>query len=109
LGYRVCAVRNGLEACLIGTQQIGGIDLLLTDVVMPGMSGIELAGHLRVIKPDLKLLFISGYPDDAGIGANDQASAYVQKPFTPETLARTIRELLDGKAGGSADALLRES
>ncbi|MCP9446962.1 MAG: response regulator [Nitrospira sp.] len=109
LGYRVCAVRNGVEACLIGTQQIGGIDLLLTDVVMPGMSGIEVARRLRVIKPDLKLLFISGYPDDAGIGANDQASAYVQKPFTPETLARTIRELLDGKAGGSTNALLRES
>lgn len=109
LGYRVCAVRNGLDACRIGTQQISEIDLLLTDVVMPGMSGMELARHLRVIKPELKLLFVSGYPDDVGIGADDQASAYVRKPFTPETLARTIRELLDGNVRGSTGTLLRES
>lgn len=95
LGYQVFAAKNGLEACLIGTQQIGGIELLLTDVVMPGMSGTELAEHLRVIKPELKLLFISGHTDDVGIGAGDSASAYLQKPFTPETLAKTIRELLD--------------
>jgi CheY-like chemotaxis protein len=79
----------------VGTQQLGSLQLLLTDVVMPGMSGTELAQHLRVIKPDLKLLFISGYTDDVGIGAGDPASAYLQKPFTPETLAKTIRDLLD--------------
>lgn len=95
LGYRVLAAKNGLEACLIGTQHIGGIALLLTDVVMPGMNGRELAGHLRVIKPDLKVLLMSGYTDDAGIGTAGESSGYVQKPFTPETLAGTIRELLD--------------
>jgi signal transduction histidine kinase/ActR/RegA family two-component response regulator len=95
LGYRVYEAKNGLEACLVGTQHMGTLQLLLTDVVMPGMSGTELAQHLRVIKPDLKLLFISGYTDDVGIGAGDPASAYLQKPFTPETLAKTIRELLD--------------
>ncbi len=95
LGYRVFEAKNGLEACLVGTQQMGGLQLLLTDVVMPGMSGTELAQHLRVIKPELKLLFISGYIDDVGIGAGDPFSAYIQKPFTPEALAQTIRELLD--------------
>jgi signal transduction histidine kinase len=95
LGYRVFEAKNGLEACLVGTQQMGSLQLLLTDVVMPGMSGTELAQHLRVIKPELKLLFISGYTDDVGIGSGDPASAYLQKPFTPEVLARTIRELLD--------------
>lgn len=95
LGYRVFTAKNGLEACLVGTQQIGGLDLLLTDVVMPGMSGRELAEHLRVIKPELKLLFISGHTNDVGIGAGDSSSAYLQKPFTPEILAKTIRELLD--------------
>ena len=95
LGYRVFEAKNGLEACLVGTQHLGGLQLLLTDVVMPGMSGTELAQHLRVIKPDLKLLFISGYTDDVGIGAGDPSSAYLQKPFTPEALAKTIRDLLD--------------
>lgn len=97
LGYRVFEAKNGLEACLVGTQQMAGLQLLLTDVVMPGMSGTELAQHLRVIKPDLKLLFISGYTDDVGIGADDPASAYLQKPFTPEALAHTVRTLLDAQ------------
>jgi CheY-like chemotaxis protein len=95
MGYRVFEAKHGLEACLVGAQQMGELQLLLTDVVMPGMNGTELATHLRVIKPGLKLLFISGYSDDVNIGAGDPASAYLQKPFTLETLARTIRELLD--------------
>jgi CheY-like chemotaxis protein len=105
LGYRVFEAKNGLEACLVGTQQMGSLQLLLTDVVMPGMSGTELAQHLRVIKPELKLLFISGYTDDVGIGAGDPASAYLQKPFTPEALARIIRELLDMQPASATPAV----
>lgn len=97
LGYRIVEARNGIEACLVATPHIGKLKLLLTDIVMPGMSGTELARHLRVIKPELKLLFISGYTDDVGIGAGDPASAYLQKPFTPEALASCVRELLDMK------------
>ncbi len=97
LGYRVLEATNGLEACLVATQQIGALQLLLTDVVMPGMNGTELAGHLRAIKPDLKLLFISGYTDDVGIGAGDVSSAYLEKPFTPECLAKAVRDLLDAR------------
>jgi signal transduction histidine kinase len=97
LGYRVLEAKNGVEACLVATQQTGALDLLLTDVVMPGMGGRELAQHLSVIKPDLKILFISGYIDDVGLhaGHEEGSSSFLQKPFTPEALARAVRELLD--------------
>ncbi len=97
LGYRIVGARNGAEACLSATPHIGKRELLLRDIVMPGMSGTELARHLRVIKPELKLLLISGYTDDVGIGTVDPASAYLQNPFTPEALASSVRELLDVK------------
>jgi CheY-like chemotaxis protein len=95
LGYRVFEAKNGLEACQVALQQMADLQLLLTDIVMPGMSGTELAQHLRAIKPELNLLFISGYTDDVGIGGTDEASAYLQKPFTPEALSKLVRELLD--------------
>ncbi len=97
LGYRVLEAKNGIEACLLATQQAGAFQLLLTDVVMPGMAGRELAQHLSVIKPDLRTLFISGYMDDVGImaGQEEGTSSFLQKPFTPEVLARAVRDLLD--------------
>ncbi len=98
LGYRVIEAKNGVEACLLATQQAGSsLQLLMTDVVMPGMGGRELAQHLSVIKPDLRTLFISGYMDDVGImaGQEEGTSSFLQKPFTPEVLARAVRNLLD--------------
>ena len=97
LGSRVIEAKNGVEACLLATQQAGSLQLLLTDVVMPGMGGRELAQHLSVIKPDLRTLFISGYMDDVGImaGQEEGMSSFLQKPFTPEVLARAVRNLLD--------------
>ncbi len=97
LGYRVLEAKNGIEACLLATQQAGSFQLLLTDVVMPGMAGRELAQHLSVIYPDLRTLFISGYMDDVGImaGLEEGTSSFLQKPFTPEALARAVRNLLD--------------
>jgi len=97
LGYRVLEAKNGVEACLLATQQTGLVQLLLTDVVMPGMGGRELAQHLSVIKPDLRTLFISGYMDDVGVmaGQEEGTSSFLQKPFTPEVLARAVRNLLD--------------
>jgi signal transduction histidine kinase/ActR/RegA family two-component response regulator len=97
LGYQVLEAKNGIEACLLATQQAGSFQLLLTDVVMPGMAGRELAQHLSVINPDLRTLFMSGYMDDVGImaGLEEGTSSFLQKPFTPEVLAQAVRNLLD--------------
>ncbi len=100
LGYNVVEAKNGIEACLLATQQEGTLDLLLTDMVMPGMGGRELAQHLAVLNPDLRVLFMSGYTDDVGIltGHGEGTTAFLQKPFTPASLAQTIRKLLDAPA-----------
>jgi two-component system cell cycle sensor histidine kinase/response regulator CckA len=95
-GYTVLEAANGQEALRLASQQNGRIDLLLTDVVMPGMSGPELAGHLNREQPSMKVLYMSGYADDAlghhGILA--EGMAFLQKPFTPHDLARGVREAL---------------
>lgn len=98
----------------MATPYLKKLRLLLTDIVMPGMSGVELARNLRVIKPGLKVLFISGYTDDIGIGAGDPATLYLQKPFTPEVLAEKVREVLNlepssQKGGGHITAPLQSS
>ncbi len=100
LGYRVIEAKNGIEACLLATQQAGLFQLLLTDIVMPGMDGRELAQHLSVINPDLRTLFISGYMDDVGImaGQEEGTMSFLQKPFIPEVLAGAVRNLLDANA-----------
>ena len=97
LGYRVIEAKQGLEACLLASQELDRLDLLLTDMVMPGMGGRELAQHLMTIKPDLRILFMSGFTDDVGIlaGHEQGTSGFLQKPFTPELLARTVRKILD--------------
>jgi CheY-like chemotaxis protein len=97
LGYRVIEAKQGLEACLLASQELDRLDLLLTDMVMPGMGGRELAQHLLTIKPDLRVLFMSGFTDDVGIlaGHEQGTSGFLQKPFTPELLARTVRKILD--------------
>jgi two-component system cell cycle sensor histidine kinase/response regulator CckA len=94
LGYRLTAATDGTEA--LDTDPYA-VDLLVTDVVMPGLSGGSLAGRLRAVHPDLPVLFVSGYepgllfPD----GLPEGRSAFLQKPFTTEALARAVRSLLD--------------
>jgi len=94
-GYRIVEARNGVEACLVATPYMRKLQLLLTDIVMPGMSGVELARNLQMIKPELSVLLISGYMDDVGVSAREPSWAYLQKPFTPEAVADKVREVLD--------------
>jgi two-component system cell cycle sensor histidine kinase/response regulator CckA len=96
-GYTVLSARHGAEALLTSEAHGGPIELLLADVVMPGMSGIELAGRLTALRPDIRILFTSGYAGDR-LGHPGHGGAppdLLQKPFTPETLARRVRQALD--------------
>jgi PAS domain S-box-containing protein len=96
-GYRVIAAANAGEAMLLCENHPAPIDLLLTDVVMPKMSGPELARHLTALRPTLKVLCMSGYTDDSAVryGVVDDEVAYVQKPITPASLTAKVREVLD--------------
>ena len=110
LGYRVVEAPNGVEACLLVSQEMDRVDMLLTDIVMPGMGGRELAQHLSVIKPGLRILFMSGYTDDIGIfsGLPRETTGFLQKPFTPEKLAQTVRRILDTSPPASHSSLRRD-
>jgi signal transduction histidine kinase/ActR/RegA family two-component response regulator len=96
-GYTVLEATDGSEAIALCERGDPPIDLLLTDVVMPLMSGPELVQRVIRACPGLKVLFVSGYTDRALIhqGLRQPGTAFLQKPFTPETLARTVREVLD--------------
>jgi PAS domain S-box-containing protein len=98
LGYTVLAAANGVEALSLSHQpDTGRIDLLFTDVVMPHMSGKELADRVRALSPHTRILFTSGYTENTIVqqGGLNQGVAFLQKPFTPSVLARKVREVLD--------------
>lgn len=105
LGYYVLAAANGVEALEVLAQRDGtGCDLLVTDVVMPRMGGRELAAELAAKHPGVKVLFTSGYTDDAIVhhGVLEPGIAFLQKPYTTAALAGKIRSILDAAAGVKA-------
>jgi FixJ family two-component response regulator len=99
-GYQVLEAQSSGDALVISEQHAASIHLLLTDVIMPRMSGRELSDRLQQQRPAMKVLFMSGYTDDAIVhhGILDAAVAFLQKPITPATLIRKIREVLDTPA-----------
>ena len=102
-GYTVLEARHGGEALLICERHQGPIHLMVTDVVMPQMSGRELADRLTPLRPEMKIIYMSGYTEDALVqhGVADLSVAFLQKPFKPVELARQVRAVLHPPRAGS--------
>ena len=106
-GYRVLTAANGRDGLQVCEEFAGRIELIVTDVVMPQMSGRELAEKARRLRPDAHVLYMSGFTDDAvvrhGVIADD--FCFIQKPFSPDALARKVREILDSPSVGANGGL----
>jgi len=96
-GYKVLAARQPQEAESICGEHGHRVDILLTDVIMPGMSGPELAKKMAESNSHIRVLYMSGYIDDSLLRQEiqEQGTAYLQKPFSPLSLAKKVREVLD--------------
>jgi DNA-binding response OmpR family regulator len=98
-GYTVLAANSPDEAILLSKEYAGDINLLMTDVVMPGMNGQILAERIRLDRPEMKCLFMSGYTSDVIVhhGVLDEGVQFIPKPFSIKVLAVKVREVLDQK------------
>jgi DNA-binding NtrC family response regulator len=96
-GYNVLSAEHGTHALQLAADPDRGVDLVLTDIVMPAMSGRELVEALQLSRPELRVLYMSGYTDDEIMrrGLHDVSTSFIQKPFTAETLAVQVRRVLD--------------
>src|SRR5262249_20680480 len=103
-GYTVLHAASPLEALDLAAHHSGRVDLLLTDVMMPDLTGRQLADRLTTSRPGLAVLFMSGYAEDAIVhhGRLDPDTAFLQKPFAPETLTQRVRAVLDAQTRTAA-------
>ena len=99
-GYTVIEASDGITGMRVSEEYRGNIEILITDVVMPGMSGRELAKRVAAARPNIRVLYLSGYTEDAIIheGALEPGTGFLQKPFTLQVLARKVREVLQGES-----------
>ncbi|MBT9438751.1 MAG: response regulator, partial [Desulfobacterales bacterium] len=105
-GYRTLNAENGEDALRVCKEHDGRIDLMITDVVMPKMGGREAAKRLQPLYPQMKVIYMSGYTDNAIVhhGVLEPGLNFLEKPFTPEGLARKVREVLDAERFGAKGA-----
>ena len=100
-GYTVLAAQSADDAIRVSEGHVGAIDFLLTDVIMPKMNGRELAVKLSAARPDLTVLYVSGYTDgiirEGPHGVQEPGLAFLQKPYSRHTLTRKVREILDAR------------
>ena len=99
-GYTVIEASDGIAGMRVSEEYQGNIEILITDVVMPGMSGRELAKRVAAARPNIRVLYLSGYTEDAIMhqGVFEAGTAFLQKPFTLQVLARKVREVLQGES-----------
>lgn len=97
-GYSVLTAAGGEEALTLASEHAGPIHLLLTDIMMPGMNGVEVANEVLRVRPDIRVFYMSGYADQELVrqGLLKSGTRFLQKPFTPQELAGRVREILSG-------------
>ena len=93
-GYQVLEARDSVEALVISAGHKGPISLLLTDIGLPGMNGYVLARRIRETRPDIRTIYMSGYPG-VDLGAPEGGAAYIEKPFQPKDLAALVRRIVN--------------
>ncbi|TVP56355.1 MAG: response regulator [Gemmatimonadales bacterium] len=98
-GYDVVPVARGVDAVRIAKEFDGRIHLLLTDIMMPGMNGVEVASAIAKLRPGIHIFFMSGYADQDLVrqGLLEPGTHFLQKPFTPQELAERVRRIIDGE------------